>query len=121
VLDEPCAGMDPGVRERFLEWLDERIENDEARMTNDEFEAPASAIRHSSFDIRHSSPTVVLVTHHVEEIVPGIQNTLVLSAGRIYAAGPTSEVVTRETIEAVYNTRLGRIEHSGGRLWPIWG
>ncbi len=25
VLDEPCAGMDPGVRERFLAWLDEAI------------------------------------------------------------------------------------------------
>jgi iron complex transport system ATP-binding protein len=25
VLDEPCAGMDPGVRERFLHWLNERI------------------------------------------------------------------------------------------------
>ena len=25
VLDEPCAGMDPGVRERFLAWLEERI------------------------------------------------------------------------------------------------
>ncbi len=24
VLDEPCAGMDPGVRERFLAWLDAR-------------------------------------------------------------------------------------------------
>ena len=23
VLDEPCAGMDPGVRERFLAWLDQ--------------------------------------------------------------------------------------------------
>ena len=25
VLDEPCAGMDPGVRERFLAWLNERL------------------------------------------------------------------------------------------------
>src|SRR4051794_19177513 len=25
VLDEPCAGMDPGVRERFLAWLQARI------------------------------------------------------------------------------------------------
>jgi len=25
VLDEPCAGMDPGVRERFLAWLNEAL------------------------------------------------------------------------------------------------
>jgi iron complex transport system ATP-binding protein len=126
VLDEPCAGMDPGVRERFLAWLDERIndeagENDEARMTNDEWGSGSSDIRHSSFDIRHSVPTTILVTHHIEEIVPGIQNTLILSGGRVHSAGPTHDVVTREAIESVYNTRLARIERSGGRLWPLWG
>jgi iron complex transport system ATP-binding protein len=120
VLDEPCAGMDPGVRERFLAWLDERL-NDEARMTIDEWGNDSGIHRHSTFDIRHSVPTTILVTHHIEEIVPGIQNTLILSGGRVHSAGPTPDVVTRETIEAVYNTRLARIEHSGGRLWPVWG
>src|SRR4051812_22166709 len=113
VLDEPCAGMDPGVRERFLAWLNEML-NDEARMTNDEWKTNVS-------DIRHSAPTTILVTHHIEEIVPGFANTLILSNGRIHSAGPTREVVNRETIESVYGTRLDRIEHSGGRLWPIWG
>jgi len=96
VLDEPCAGMDPGVRERFLSWLNAHV-------------------------TERDSPTVVMVTHHVEEIVPGIQNTLILRAGRVHSAGPTIDVVTREAIESVYNTRLARIERSGGRLWPIWG
>lgn len=96
VLDEPCAGMDPGVRELFLAWLDERVT------------AP-------------DSPTVIFVTHHVEEIMPGVEKTLVLRAGTVFRSGPTHEVVTRETIEEVYDTRLARIEKSGNRLWPIWG
>jgi iron complex transport system ATP-binding protein len=120
VLDEPCAGMDPGVRERFLGWLDERITNDEARLTNDEGGDDGTDIRHSSIVIRQSIPTTVLVTHHVEEIVPGIRNTLILSGGRVHAAGPTPVVLTQETIETVYGTKLARIEASGGRLWPIW-
>jgi iron complex transport system ATP-binding protein len=95
VLDEPCAGMDPGVRERFLAWLNERVT------------AP-------------DSPTVVLVTHHIEEIVPNIKRTIILRAGRVHSSGTTHDVVTRQTIEDVYDTRLARIEHSGGRLWPIW-
>ena len=99
VLDEPCAGMDPGVRERFLHWLDERV----------------------SADGNQSGPTVVLVTHHIEEIVPGIKNTLILRDGRLHAAGPTADVVTQSTIEVVYQTRLARLERVGGRLWPIWG
>jgi iron complex transport system ATP-binding protein len=96
VLDEPCAGMDPGVRERFLAWLDDRLGD-------------------------AGGPTTILVTHHIEEIVPAIQNTLVLSAGRMHSLGPTCEVIRRETIEAIYGTRIARIERSGGRLWPIWG
>jgi iron complex transport system ATP-binding protein len=96
VLDEPCAGMDPGVRERFLNWLNKRV-------------------------TEPNSPTVVMVTHHVEEIVPAIQNTLILCNGRVHSAGPTDNVVTRDAIESVYDTRLARIEHSGGRRWPLWG
>jgi iron complex transport system ATP-binding protein len=96
VLDEPCAGMDPGVRERFLAWLDDRLGQPD-------------------------TPTVVLVTHHIEEIVAGFANTLVLSGGRVHSSGPTDRVVTRETIESVYGTRLSRMEAVGGRRWPLWG
>ncbi|HEX5471670.1 MAG TPA: ATP-binding cassette domain-containing protein [Lacipirellulaceae bacterium] len=95
ILDEPCAGMDPGVRERFLAWLNERLQEPD-------------------------SPTAVFVTHHLEEVVPGIANTLILSNGRVYSAGPTKEVITRKAIETVYGTRLDRMETSGGRLWPLW-
>ena len=133
ILDEPCAGMDPGVRERFLAWLSERMANDEARMTNDEGYRPSAVgcqqdcladsrqpIANSP-NIRHSFPTVIFVTHHVEEIMPSVDKTLVIRGGRVYRAGPTHDVVTRATIEEVYDTRLARIERSGGRLWPIWG
>jgi iron complex transport system ATP-binding protein len=124
VLDEPCAGMDPGVRERFLQWLDEQVTVDR-RMDN-----PVrlqSSTENETGKIAHPTrqevapPTVIFVTHHVEEIMPGVEKTLVLRDGRVHSTGPTHEVVTRETIEEAYNTRLARIEESGGRLWPIWG
>jgi iron complex transport system ATP-binding protein len=124
VLDEPCAGMDPGVRERFLAWLNETISGADfgLRISGCGLE---EGIRNPGYALgaeihNQPCPTTVLVTHHVEEIVPGIQNTLVLSGGRVHAAGSTQAVVTRETIEAVYKTRLARIERSAGRLWPIW-
>ncbi|TWT88154.1 putative ABC transporter ATP-binding protein YlmA [Pseudobythopirellula maris] len=95
VLDEPCAGMDPGVRERFLAWLEERL-----------------AVG--------AGPTVVLVTHHVEEITPSIARTVVVSGGRLTHDGPTSEVVTAETINEVYGTKVRRLEREAGRCWAIW-
>jgi iron complex transport system ATP-binding protein len=95
VLDEPCAGMDPGVRERFLYWLDGLA---------------ASA----------ASCAMVLVTHHVEEIMPNFDLTLALSAGRIAAAGATSEVLAESLLERLYGLSVERMERSAGRSWPIW-
>jgi len=96
VLDEPCAALDPGARERFLGWL-------------------------GDFLRREADPAVILVTHHVEEILPEFDRTLVLAAGSVLAAGPTTEVPTQPTFEALYDTRLERLERVGGRHWPVWG
>lgn len=95
VLDEPCAGMDPGVRERFLHWLDQL--------------AATNAL-----------PAIVFVTHHVEEIMPTFDRTLLMNAGRIAAAGPTAEVVTAAQLATTYGVGVDRLERAHGRLWPIW-
>ena len=95
VLDEPCAGMDPGVRERFLAWLDQLAASP-------------------------TSPSLILVTHHVEEIMPSFESTLVMRDGRIAASGATADVVTAAALESLYGIDVARLEKSAGRLWPIW-
>jgi iron complex transport system ATP-binding protein len=99
VLDEPCAGMDPGVRERFLAWLDAFAGE------------PASA----------GGCAIVFITHHVEEIMPAFDRTLVIQSGRIAAEGATREVVTAARLAQVYGVAVDRLEPAHGRLWPIWG
>ncbi len=96
ILDEPCVGMDPGVRERFLAWL-------------------------TSIAAMPNGPALMLVTHHVEEIVPGFESTLVLKEGRVLGQGPTHEMLTPELLSSLYAARVVRLEKSGGRLWPTWG
>jgi iron complex transport system ATP-binding protein len=105
VLDEPCAGMDPGVRERFLRWLNEISSLGEA----------ASAAGRSGHH-----PTIVFVTHHVEEIMPAFDRTLVMQAGQVRAAGRTHEIVTSALLQSVYGVDVERLERHAGRLWPIW-
>ena len=78
VLDEPCAGLDPAAREHFMQFLD--------RWGKD-----------------NNAPTLVLVTHHVEEIVPVFSHVLVLKAGRVLASGPKSEVLTEETLSRAFD------------------
>jgi len=96
VFDEPCDGMDPGARERFLDWLGTHLR------------APGA-------------PAVILVTHHVEEILPAFERTLVLREGRVLASGATAGILTQDLFERLYDTRLDRLERAGGRVWPIWG
>jgi len=96
VFDEPCDGMDPGARERFLGWLGEHLG-------------------------AGKGPAVVMVTHHVEEILPAFEHTLVIKSGGVLASGQTSDVLVQPVFEDLYDTRLARLERAGGRVWPMWG
>ena len=60
------------------------------------------------------SLTVVLVTHHAEEIPPGFDDILILAGGRVRASGPVREVMTGETLTAIYGMPLV-VESSNGR------
>lgn len=78
VLDEPCAGLDPVSRTNFLEGL-------------------------TGFVASPQSPTIVLVTHHVEEIGPWIEMALVLKNGRVISKGRIDEVVTTAVMSEAYS------------------
>ena len=88
ILDEPCAGLDPVAREHFLQFLD--------RLAR-----------------RPGAPTLVLVTHHLEEIVPACSHVLVLRAGRVAAAGPKRAVLTAAVLGAAFGTRVRLATHDG--------
>ncbi len=89
ILDEPCAGLDPVAREAFLASL--------ARL--------AAAPR---------GPGLVLVTHHVEEIVPGFTHALLLRSGRALAAGPLRSTLTSARLGATFGSVL-RLSRRSGR------
>jgi iron complex transport system ATP-binding protein len=76
-LDEPAAGLDPVAREDFLKFLEVLAQS------------------------RHA-PTLVLVTHHVEEIVPLFTHVLLLRNGKTLAAGPKDKVLTRALLSATF-------------------
>ena len=89
LLDEPAAGMDLGGREDLLRRL--------TRLAEDPY-APAS----------------VLVTHHVEELPPGISHVLLLRDAGVVAAGLARDVLTAELLSETFGLAL-EIERRGGR------
>jgi len=89
ILDEPCAGLDPAAREHFLQFL-QRLGS------------------------LKNGPTLVLVTHHVEEIMPAFSHVLVLRGGRVLASGPRKSVLTSAVLTKAFRTPI-RLEKQQGR------
>ena len=55
---------------------------------------------------------LVLVTHHLGDILPEIERIILMRAGRIVADGPREEMLTEARLSALFNTpvRIGRDE-----------
>jgi iron complex transport system ATP-binding protein len=92
ILDEPCAGLDPVARENFLQFLEKIAQR----------RGP-------------SRPALVLVTHHVEEIMPAFTHTLMLKSGRVYAAGERKKLLTSKNLSALFGAPL-KLARRGPRL-----
>jgi iron complex transport system ATP-binding protein len=89
LLDEPAGSLDVGAREDVIEMLDH-------------------------FSSEASSPAMVMVTHHVEEIPTGFTHLLVLQAGKIIAKGTIQDTLTGEVMSEAFGRPLS-ITHNNGR------
>ncbi len=91
ILDEPCAGLDPVARENYLRWME-------------------------SLAVQPDSPSLVMVTHHVEEILPSITHCLLLKDGQVHAAGTKEEVLHSRNLSEIYGAPL-KLGRRKGRYW----
>jgi ABC-type sulfate/molybdate transport systems ATPase subunit len=55
---------------------------------------------------REGAPTLVLVTHHVEEVLPEFSHVLLLKEGQVLKAGRKTEVLTESDLKAVYGAEV---------------
>jgi iron complex transport system ATP-binding protein len=81
ILDEPCAGLDPVAREHFLAFI-ERLGR------------------------RRNAPALILVTHHVDEIMPVLTHALLLREGRVLAAGAKKKALTSDLVSQTFDAQL---------------
>lgn len=79
LLDEPGTGLDPVARGRLLAMLR---------------------------GLARGGVTLVLVTHHIEEIVPEIDRVVVLKEGRILADGSRTETLDAAVLSAAFGGPL---------------
>lgn len=79
ILDEPCTGLDIFAREQMLKTI-----------------AQLSAI--------DSAPTILYVTHRIEEILPVFTHSLLLRRGEVYFSGRTSDALTESVLSGFFET-----------------
>lgn len=88
LLDEPTASLDLGSREVLLALL-------------------------SGYASSPTTPAMVMVTHHVEEIPVGFTHVLLVRDGSVVAAGPIAETLTSETLTAAFNMPIKLTSEDG--------
>ena len=86
VLDEPTTGLDMVARQRFLEMVSK---------------------------VAQRGTTIVLVTHHVEEIIPEIEHVMLLKHGRVAFSGSKRDVLTSAHLTSVYDATITLQEVDG--------
>lgn len=86
LLDEPSNALDIGAQMQLRETLRE---------------------------LAQSGLGIVLVTHHVAEIIPEIERVVLLSEGRIVADGAKSEMLSAERLSSVFGIQVRLGQHDG--------
>jgi len=91
ILDEPCNGLDVIAREEFLEFIE--------KLAQQEF-----------------CPTLIYVTHHVEEVLPCFSHTLLLKDGEVYAQGFSRELLKENTLSEFFGREV-TVQEQQNRTW----
>ena len=85
------------------------------------FDEPSNALdiaaqfklRETIGELAQSGLAILLVTHHVSEIIPEIERVIMLRAGRVMADGPKDEVLTEKNLAELFGVRVRLEKHDG--------
>ena len=89
VLDEPTTGLDLAARHDFMERVRQ---------------------------IARGGTTLILITHHIDEIIPEIERVILLRDGRVVASGSKAAMVTAARLSELFDARVA-VEEDGGYLY----
>lgn len=86
VFDEPCTGLDP---------------------------EGMYYVRRTMREVVHQGRAIMLVTHYPQDIIPEIDRLMLLKDGRVFADGPKHQLLTTETLTALFDVPLHVTERNG--------
>ncbi len=93
ILDEPTTGLDLPSKFQYMQTINRLIKE---------------------------GKTVIVVTHHIDEIIPSIEHVVLLKSGTIMVAGAKADVLTSENLTRLYDVPVQAVEENGWyRALPI--
>lgn len=91
ILDEPSSGLDFIAREELMATINELA-------------------------CQENAPTIILVTHHVEEVLPAFSHTLLLRKGHVFDQGKREDVFNSSRLSAFFEKPV-QVHWSSNRAW----
>jgi len=91
ILDEPCGGLDLVSREKLLSTL-ENLGRD------------------------RGGPSMILVTHYLEEIMPAFSHVFLLKSGSCAAKGEKDQILNRDLLTQAFGIQI-EAGRDNGRYW----
>jgi iron complex transport system ATP-binding protein len=70
-------------------------------------------LREAMRELAQSGMGILLVTHHVSEIIPEIERIILLREGRVVADGPKEEMLTEERLRSLFGVTV-QLTRAGG-------
>lgn len=100
LLDEPSNALDLAAQRELREAL-------------------RTVARGPAGDDEKSTGTgIIMVTHHLADILPEIDRVILMKEGRIFAGGPKRQLINPDTLQALFGVRLELSERGG--YWHSW-
>src|SRR5699024_12655811 len=81
ILDEPTTGLDFIAKEDLLQTIEQIAKAEDA-------------------------PTIIFVTHHIEEVLPTFSHMLLLENGSVFAEGLREDVLTSDHMSRMYDSEI---------------
>jgi len=88
LLDEPTAGLDMGARAACIGVLERLLD-------------------------RPSHPTIVIVSHHLDELPRSVDRVVLLKQGGIFDTGPADQVLTSQKLSRLFDCYIEVFKSNG--------
>ena len=116
LAERPVAHMSSGEAKRTL--IARALVHEPQTLLFDE---PSNALdisaqlqfRETMRELAQSGLGILLVTHHVSEIIPEIERIVLLREGKILADGPKASILTAENLSKLFNANVRLGQHDG--------